>query len=203
MTNHEDPVVHGDNAISPRLRKYIQRHDEKLREDLGAKIDSLFSQWDAKMEARIKEAVATAQQGRTAGAADDRLREDVRLLGEAVRGLRRDIDRLATSVDLRFTRVLGHIGAQARRAAEPTRARDEQGRLVDPLLTAVETRRRLLGVTQRGLAEILQVHYRALSKWMSRQRAVSSKETRALMQQWLDVTEDDARVAEMRAQEAE
>ncbi|MFA7329819.1 MAG: hypothetical protein WC326_01980 [Candidatus Delongbacteria bacterium] len=194
MTNHEDPVVHGDNAISPRLRKYIQRHDEKLREDLGAKIDSLFSQWDARMEARVKEAVATAQQGRTAGTADDRLREDVRLLGEAVRGLRRDIDRLATSVNLRFERVLGHIGAQARRATEPTRARDEQGRLVDPLLTAVETRRRLLGVTQRRLAEILQADPSLCSRWLGR-RVMPSAQTRNLMQQWLDATEADARSA--------
>lgn len=189
-----DGAVHGDSAISPRLRQYIKRHDDKLREDLGAKIDSLFIQWTDKMEARITAAVAKAQQGQVAGAADDRLREDVRLLGDGIRGLRRDNERLATSIDLRLKSILGHIGDQARRATEPTRARDAQGRLADPLLTAVEARRRLLDLSQRRLAEILQVDARQLTKWLGRKVSPSAP-VRSMMQQWLDATEADARAA--------
>lgn len=194
MTDTDNQVVAGDGAISPRLRKYIQRHDEKLREDLGAKIDGLFAQWADKMEARLAAAVAKAQQGPGASAAIERLREDIRLLGEGIQCLRRDDERLATSFDLRFKSILGHIGDQARRAAEPTRARDAHGRLVDPLLTAVETRRRLLGVTQRRLAEILQAGPSLCSRWLGR-RVMPSAQIRAQMQQWLDVTEADAQAA--------
>ena len=196
MTDADIQAVAGDNAISPRLRQYIKRHDEKLREELGAKIDGLFAQMAERADERIAAAVAKAQQGPGASAAIERLREDVRLLAEGVRVLGQRIDRLATSADLRFKSVLGHIGDQARAAgAAPVRARDDQGRLVDPLLTAVETRRRLLGMTQRRLAEILQVRTPALSKWISGHRAASSHDTRNLMQQWLDATDAEAKVA--------
>jgi DNA-binding transcriptional regulator YiaG len=190
-----DNTIAGDSVISPRLRQYIKRHGDKLREDLGTKIDSLFAQWSTRMEAKIQESIIRAQQGPTISEAIESLREEVRLLSEAVRETNRRLDRLATSVDRRFELYLGHIRTIATRATEPTRARDEQGRLIDPLLTAVETRRCLLGITQRRLAEILQVNYRSLSKWISGQRGVSAPETRSLMLQWLDTTETDAKAA--------
>jgi hypothetical protein len=122
------------------------------------------------------------------------LREEVRLLSEAVRETNRRLDRLATSVDKRFELYLGHIRTMATRATEPTRARDEQGRLIDPLLTAVETRRCLLGITQRRLAVILQADPRQLTKWLGRKVAPSTP-IRDLMQKWMDATEADAKVA--------
>jgi hypothetical protein len=189
-----DNTIAGDSVISPRLRQYIKRHGDKLREDLGTKIDSLFAQWSTRMEAKIQESIIRAQQGPTISEAIESLREEVRLLSEAVRETNRRLDRLATSVDKRFELYLGHIRTMATRATEPTRARDEQGRLIDPLLTAVETRRCLLGITQRRLAVILQADPRQLTKWLGRKVAPSTP-IRDLMQKWMDATEADAKVA--------
>lgn len=188
MTDHSDPEILDAQAISPRLLRYLRRRDEKLKEEIAQKMDLGFQQLEERLVARF---------GAAPRACDDlaAMRRDIQYLKQGLAGTNRKLDLLAKSVDLRFKSVLGHIGDQARRASTPTRARDEQGRLVDPLLTAVETRRRLLGVNQRSLAVILQVHYRSLSKWLNHRHATSSVETRSMMQQWLDATEADARAA--------
>lgn len=189
----QDQLPIGDGAISPRLRKYIQRHDEKLREDLGAKMDALFAQQAERMDAKIQESITRAQHGPGVTAAIEDLREELRRLREGILSVKRDVDRLATSVDKRFELYLRHAREAARRATEPTRARDEQGRLIDPLLIAVETRRRLLGITQRGLAKILQADPSLCSRWLGR-HVSPSQPTRDSMRQWLDDTDADAEI---------
>lgn len=194
MTDLNQDDIQDVSAISPRLLRHLRYREGKLRQEFAQQIDRALREGEERLLARLGAAPGISQAA-PAGEELAAMRRDIKHLQQAVAETNRRLDRLATSVDLRFKSVLGHIGDQARRSAEPTRTRDEQGRLVDPLLTAVETRRRLLGMTQRRLAEILQVHYRSLSKWLHHRHAPSCPDTRALMQQWLHATEADAQAA--------
>jgi hypothetical protein len=194
MNTSDQQDVQDVGSISPRLLRHLRYREGKLRQEFAQQIDQALREGEERLLARLGAAPGSSQAA-PAGEELAAMRRDIKHLQQAVAETNRRLDRLATSVDMRFERVLGHIGDQARRAAEPTRARDAQGRLVDALLTAVETRQRLLGMTQRQVAEILQVHFRSLSKWLHHQHAVSCQETRDRMQQWLDATEGDAQAA--------
>jgi hypothetical protein len=189
MGHEADRPLPGDEAISPRILRHLRHREQRLKEDLGAKLDQLVAQLESRLAARLGTSSGAAAPA--AGADLLSLRRDLKDLQVSVRETNRRIDELVVGVDRRFGLVLTRARAAAGRGA-PTRQRDAQGRLVDELLIAVEDRRRLLNLTQRQLAEILLVDPRALSKWMKRERSTADGETRSRMRHWLDATDSDA-----------
>ena len=153
--------------ISPRLLRYLQRREQRLKEEIGSMITTALDSWRTQ-------------------------HHDQATVHRALQELDRRLRRLEEHMNTRFDQIEHRRRLAAAKDRGPTRERDQEGRLVDHLLTAVEDRRRLLGLKQRQLARLFDVDPRQLTKWLARKVSLSSTSTRERMNDWLDSTDLDA-----------
>lgn len=154
--------------LSPRLLRYLQRRELRLKEEIGSMITTALDSW------RVQH-------------------QDLTTVHRALQELDRRLRRLEEHTNARFELIEHRRRLAAAKDRGPTRERDQEGRLVDHLLTAVEDRRRLLGMRQRQLARLLQVDPCQLSKWLARKVSPSSTDLRDRLKEWLESTDEDAR----------
>lgn len=167
MLDTPHTVFHTE-PLSPRLLRYLQRRELRLKEEIGSMITSALESWRAQ-------------------------HQDLTTVRRALQELDRRLRRLEEHTNARFELIEHRRRLAAAKDRGPTRERDQEGRLVDHLLTAVEDRRRLLGMRQRQLARLLCVDHRQLTKWLARKVSPSSITIRESMKEWLEATDEDAR----------
>ena len=167
MLDTPHTVFHTE-PLSPRLLRYLQRRELRLKEEIASMVSTALASWRSQ-------------------------HQDLTPIHRALQELDRRLKRLEEHTNARFEQIEHRRRLAAVKDRGPTRDRDREGRLVDHLLTAVEDRRRLLGVKQRQLARILDVDHRQLTKWLARKVSPCNATTRERMKDWLDATDEDAK----------
>lgn len=166
-------AVFHTEPLSPRLLRYLQRRELRLKEEIGSMITLALDSWRTQ-------------------------HQDLTTVHRALQELDRRLKRLEEQMNARFALIDHRRSLAAAKDRGPTRERDREGRLVDDLLSAVEDRRVLLRMKQRQLARLLQVDPCQLSKWLARKVSPASAELRDRLKEWLDSTDEEARRARQR-----
>ena len=172
MLDTPHAVFHTE-PLSPRLLRYLQRRELRLKEEIGSMITLALESWRSQ-------------------------HQDLTPIHRALQELSQRLRRLEEHTNARFDQIEHRRRLAAAKDRGSTRERDQEGRLVDHLLTAVEDRRVLLHMKQRQLARILDVDHRQLTKWLARKVSPSNSTTRERMKDWLAATDEDARRLKLR-----